>query len=455
MQTNILNGAIDLYGVEAVVSATNEAIVFYDAADASLDEYAEEATVLEEEVDALAGGAGQLDQLIAEAAAAGYDVTLINDLKDGLTVDTSSALSAAAVLPPIDDAILGDAIDTLDDLEAELEEAIAAIENFPETFETEYASVLQEDLQAAGDELNDTTADVVAEVRKLSIEYDPERGEELDEDVDKWDELALIVVLIPELVMIVVFCCYLFGIGFGYSGEPGSARRRRGARCLNAGTIVLFVAALFVWLGCAVLFTAGSWAQKLGCETLEDPESSELYEPLEAALNDEIQQELDSPEWENVVFSVPVMLEQCENDTGVWQVLQLYQVYGDDLDQVRDWKTTYDVAGTIEQINEDVEQLLDDIVDDYLVLDAEEQVAIDASYVLLQAAESAVDVIVVDPALVFDSNNYEDFKEEYYQMVESVDTLDPTVVAVVNRTVFEKKRKNKNQFAYPFLITNT
>ncbi len=73
-------------------------------------------------------------------------------------------------------------------------------------------------------------------------------------------------------------------------------------------------------MGCALLFTVGSLGQKLGCQTLEDPEGSELYGPLEDAINDEIQQELNSTDWENVTYSLTVILDQCQENLGIFTV---------------------------------------------------------------------------------------------------------------------------------------
>ncbi len=109
-------------------------------------------------------------------------------------------------------------------------------------------------------------------------------------------------------------------------------------------------------------------------------------------------------------------------------------VYGEDLDEIRTWQETYNIDDTINGITSDVESLLDEVVAEYLQLEAVETAALGAASALLSSLEVSVDAIVVDPSLVFDDANYEAFKAEFESMVAdySLDSVsvDPLIVAV-------------------------
>ena len=53
--------------------------------------------------------------------------------------------------------------------------------------------------------------------------------------------------------------------------------------------------AFICWLLCSILFLSGAVIKKLGCDTLEDPEASEVYEMIEDDLNRLIHDTLDNP----------------------------------------------------------------------------------------------------------------------------------------------------------------
>ena len=63
------------------------------------------------------------------------------------------------------------------------------------------------------------------QVGKLTFDYDPQDGDDLDDDVDKWDDLALIILAIPWVVVFVVFVLYAIGIGMGAGGRVGTHTR--------------------------------------------------------------------------------------------------------------------------------------------------------------------------------------------------------------------------------------
>ncbi len=255
-QTDILNGVVDLNGLEDVVSATNDALAMYDGGPNDLgsrsnvvftvEDYSDHAVILQDEVAQLklSGESGDLRALILQAESEGYSSDYLNDLLSELDVDTSSSDAADVAANDLDPLIFND-VDVLDDLENQLTAAIDVrkqmhiphiictriyytnhsfltsqeLEGFSTTFEEEYVQDLTAQLDAAGEELKATSADIVAEVEKLTISYDPDDGVDLDDDIDKWEELVLIALLIPEMVLIVVFVCYLCGIGCGYAGK--------------------------------------------------------------------------------------------------------------------------------------------------------------------------------------------------------------------------------------------
>ncbi len=169
-------------------------------------------------------------------------------------------------------------------------------------------------------------------------------------------------------------------------------------------------------MGCACLFTIGAIGQKLGCDTLEDPESSEIYVAIEEALNEEIHEALNSTEFNNTVWSLPEILDLCENDTSIYYAFKLDTVYADDLDEIRRWRINFNIPSAINDLNNEVYASLDATVEDLTLNTTEEQVMYEAAD-NLGIIQGIVNSIIIDKEAVFDSQNYASFLEEYNAMI--------------------------------------
>ncbi len=93
------------------------------------------------------------------------------------------------------------------------------LNNFSEDFEDDYLVDLMDLLDDLGVSIQETAKAIVEEVDKLSINYDPEAGDDLMDDIQPWDDVFYGVVLIPWIIMVVVFIFYLCGVGFGVAGK--------------------------------------------------------------------------------------------------------------------------------------------------------------------------------------------------------------------------------------------
>ena len=72
----------------------------------------------------------------------------------------------------------------------------------------------------------------------------------------------------------------------------------------------LFIAAFFLWFLCSILFFSGATVQKVGCETLEEPESAQLGQAFSQEIDETIHENLNDSKFDNVSWSIPEILQK-------------------------------------------------------------------------------------------------------------------------------------------------
>ncbi len=100
------------------------------------------------------------------------------------------------------------------------------LNTFSQRFEDEYLDELNLLLEELGASIQETAQAIVEEVDKLNINYDPEAGDDLMDDIQPWDDVFYGVILIPWIIMVVVFIFYLCGVGFGVAGKVISLHQK-------------------------------------------------------------------------------------------------------------------------------------------------------------------------------------------------------------------------------------
>ena len=107
---------------------------------------------------------------------------------------------------------------------------------------------------------------------------------------------------------------------------------------------MFFTFSFLFWLLTTLLFASGATIQKLYCETLEEPEDSELYRFFEEDLNQVLGQALNNTGFQDTEWIVSDMIDNCEDGKSLYQILHLEQAF--DVDLIRTWRAYVDTEGT-------------------------------------------------------------------------------------------------------------
>ena len=150
----------------------------------------------------------------------------------------------------------------------------------------------------------------------------------------------------------------------GACGSVGGSYRKGGKGCLCGSNSILLFSGFFLWIITTILFLLGGVSDKLICQTLEDPENSEIYDATNEALNTLFHDALGIEELNNVTFSYDKIIESCGNPetSSIYNVFDLQYVYN--ISDLRNWKEDFKINDMIASAKTEINKGIDDLVED-------------------------------------------------------------------------------------------
>ena len=101
-------------------------------------------------------------------------------------------------------------------------------------------------------------------------------------------------------------------------------------------------------------------SDKLVCQMLEDPQSSELYEATTDAFDSLFHEILGIDDVANQTFRYDEIINSCKEDGSIYNVFYLDLVYN--ISELADWQETYNISGISEQVLVEVGNGITDLV---------------------------------------------------------------------------------------------
>ncbi len=132
------------------------------------------------------------------------------------------------------------------------------------------------ELEKVGEEIDSVITDLLVEIGNLEFDGGEDAGNDLDESIGNWDDIVFFSLLIPAAITLFVILLYAVGLCLGLFGSVGSTTRTVGANIVSTGSVIFVIFAIILWFVVTTMFIVGATMDKLGCQTLEDPENSEL-----------------------------------------------------------------------------------------------------------------------------------------------------------------------------------
>ncbi len=187
--------------------------------------------------------------------------------------------------------------------------------------------------------------------------------------LDEYGVYVYYIGLGMSMLVLIVLTCHILGLFYGFCGKrPGNVygddccNRGTGANWLLAAVYLTFLFSLVLLALTTILFLVGASFEKLACQSLENPEKSEIFEyfdekfiqpRLKSAFHDNASQPI-----RNEQLTLRHLIGQCHNNETLYRLLNLENVYN--VEKLKNWREEYGIGGFINGLKNKI-QLDDDL----------------------------------------------------------------------------------------------
>ena len=242
---------------------------------------------------------------------------------------------------------------------------------------------LVQDVHDIGDLFDDVTSEIeninISEILSQLSEEVSSISDYVSEELSSVDDIQEQIFRSNKLpsTMDDIYSSYLRHVNTGFLGVGGFLAfiltfvsigivcgiSQKGSKCgswsMCSALSVFFIAGIFLFLICMALFVIGAFTQKLLCDTLNEPESSEMIPLLDLFLNDAFNDAVSLTDAFNL--SIPVIISGIHQGLPVYPLLQLENIY--DIDELTNWKVDFEIDSIIDSTMESIDTVIGGVMD--------------------------------------------------------------------------------------------
>ena len=238
----------------------------------------------------------------------------------------------------------------LDSLEGTIEDSIEDIK-----------PKVKAEIREMGRELQRQNSRIQSALRRVDVRLVQQEVPVLHQKGQKFLEYRYYLGLGMASAVLLLLVLFILGLFYGMCGRrPGGLY---GDDCCNRGTGASFLvtAVYFTFLSSCLLlllttghFLVGAALEKVVCQSLSSPHSSEVFSQLDAKfLQPKLVEALGSASQGKVTYTAGELLESCHANATLFTVLQLEKVYN--LSDLTNWRTHYGIGDYIENLKNKIQ----------------------------------------------------------------------------------------------------
>ena len=230
---------------------------------------------------------------------------------------------------------------------------------------------IKKEIRTMGRQLSDKAADI----QRVLNEFDSTMGRinreipKVKPDLNEYSNYIYYIGLGMSCLVLLILCCYVFGLFYGFCGKrPGNVygddccNRGTGANWLLAAVYLTFLFSIVLLSVTTIQFLIGSTADKVACNSLMNPNDSEIFQLLDKKVIQPLMQnqfEHQSSEKRRDKVSSPIetalkdmslteVINSCHQNETMYKILRMDSIYN--VEELRDWKTTYNVGSYLSNL---------------------------------------------------------------------------------------------------------
>lgn len=216
------------------------------------------------------------------------------------------------------------------------------------------------EMRNLGVQLSDQNNNIQAALNDIDIAAVQKDIPLIDQHSGPWIQYRYYAGIGLSSLVLLILLCFILGLFYGMFGKrPGGlygddcCNRGTGANCLVAGIYLTFLFSFPILIGTTAHFLLGASVEKVVCESLQQPQHSDLFRQVDRMYQPLLQEALKS-ERDSVAhnYSAVEILERCHSNQTLFNVLQLEKAYN--LSELLNWRAHYGIKEFIENLKNKV-----------------------------------------------------------------------------------------------------
>jgi prominin 1 len=183
--------------------------------------------------------------------------------------------------------------------------------------------------------------------------------------LDEYGDYAFYIGLGMAFMVLLILLCYIFGLFYGFCGKrPGNVygddccNTGTGANWLLAAVYLTFLFSCVLLLVATAQFLVGSTVDKVACEALKNPNSSEIFQLIDERFVQPMIAE-NHPDSADDTITLNELIANCHKNMTLYTMLKAQDIY--DVEELRHWRRRYGIGDFIDNLKRKIK--LDDLKD--------------------------------------------------------------------------------------------
>ena len=204
------------------------------------------------------------------------------------------------------------------------------------------------------EEINETKSKVVDAVKGIDIFR---TSFEIPEMISSNLKYIHIGVLTVGGVLAAILGLVLLGFTCGCCSRPGSSKAKTGASLICGAFSVFFLLAVLLFILCAALLLVGGISEKAVCNSLRQPEESQVIQLADKVLQQNVFNDLFNGTFN---LSISELIHGIHNNTPLYPLLHLDVIF--DVEDLENWKEDFNIDDLVNEVKTAINTTIDDIV---------------------------------------------------------------------------------------------
>ncbi|XP_023346584.1 prominin-1 isoform X3 [Eurytemora carolleeae] len=255
-------------------------------------------------------------------------------------------------------------MDNVDDISNQISKVSTSLDDLLQDFENEYFSDIQAQIDAVKIQLDQQKDEIINGISEMGNIFGGKQDlqDTISEYLKYFDYFVIAMKAIGSIIVIILAVMVL-ALTVSCCGKPGNKLGQTSAKIFRTSIGVFFSLGFFFFLITVVFFAVGALSTRFVCQTIKDPEHSDIIRLIDPAFINEIKKIYDEFTDETVTLNTSIvdLINGIQAGKPVYSLLQLKYIY--DIEALEsNWKEEFNINSVIDSANSSIATAIENVL---------------------------------------------------------------------------------------------